>query len=102
MTLPIYDEEEVLSFIRMHLSPENALTDNDILDVVDALWDFYDEHGYTSLDNLDDDDAGQDEASDDEIADALFTKFEKHMDRTTLLTIIKAERDYEEDLDRSF
>lgn len=102
MTLPIYDEEEVLSFIRMHLNPDTALTDDDILDVVDALWDFYDDHGYTSLDDLDDDDNDEEEASDDDIADALFSKFEKRMERAILLTIIKAERDYEEDLDRSF
>lgn len=101
MTLPIYDEEEVLSFIRMHLDPGTAITDDDILDVVDALWDFYDDHGYTSLDDLDDDDDGE-EASDDEIADALFRKFETRMDRAAILTIIKAERDYEENLDRSF
>lgn len=102
MTLPIYDEEEVLNFIRMHLNPDVVLTDDDILDVVDALWDFYDARGYTSLDDLDSDDDDIAEASDEEIADALFRKFEKRMDYNTMLTIIKAERDYEEDLDRSF
>lgn len=101
MTLPIFDEEEVLNFIRMHLSPNTPVSEEDILDVVDAVWDFYDDHGYTSLDDIDDN-IDDEEASDEEIADTLFRKFETRMDRHTLLTIIKAERDYEEDLDRSF
>lgn len=100
MTLPIYGEDEVITFIRKRLASECILTDDTLLDVVEAIWDFYDEQGYTSLDNLGDDD--EEEASDDVIADDLIGRFSDHMDRATLLTIIKAERDYEEDLDNAF
>lgn len=50
-----YDEKEAIKYIRTKLSPEsNAEYDDDeILNVIDMIWDYYDDNGFCSM-NFDD------------------------------------------------
>lgn len=53
----VYDEEDSVEFIRESLSQElqTQLDDDDIHYIVDLMYEFYDEKGFLSEDNEDDD-----------------------------------------------
>lgn len=53
-----FDENDALAYIRTMLPDRvsEKYSDDDILYVVDYIWDFYDSHGLTSLENIDSDD----------------------------------------------
>ena len=101
---PVYDEEEAISFIRATL-PEDVnarYSDDDIQEMIDALWDYYDDKGMTSLDDLDRDtdmeDAGEMAR---EVIKPLLKNGPKGINVADLTLIIKGEIAYEEDLDGS-
>ena len=62
MSLPEYDENEAITFMRREL-PEEAnkrYSDDDLVDILDAIWDYYDSVEATSLNDIpDDDDEGR-------------------------------------------
>lgn len=53
-----FDEDECLNYIREMLSTmaNDRYEDDEILYIVDTIWDWYDKNGQTSLDALDADD----------------------------------------------
>lgn len=100
--IPQYDEEEAIGFIRRTLPEEvnNRYSDDDLLEIIDALWDYYDESGATSLDNIqDEEDEYPDPAS---VAPKLMKVLAKNGPKAInipdLTIIIKGEIAYEEDL----
>ncbi|MDE7376775.1 MAG: hypothetical protein K2N16_07985 [Muribaculaceae bacterium] len=97
-----YDEEAAIAYVRQQL-PEGScerFDDDEILNVIDTVWDYYDENGFLDLD-LDDD--GPDEL--DEADLLVYVKKMMAKDRRSPLTtedieaIVKAELDYEDSIE---
>ena len=97
-----YDEEAAIAYVRQQL-PEGSrerFDDDEILNVIDTVWDYYDENGFLDLD-LDDD--GPDEL--DEADLLVYVKKMMSKDRRSPLTtedieaIVKAELDYEDSIE---
>lgn len=91
-----YDELAAIKFIRNRLSAEsNANYDDDeILNVIDIMWDYYEDNGFMNID-LDED--GPDEL---DVEDLM--KYVKKMiakDKNSPLTIADAEKIVEAELD---
>lgn len=97
-----FDEDEAVAFIRKSISPEVSArySDDEILLVVDTIWDFYASKGFVSLsaERTDDEKAHLDKMTafvkkeikaDDEIL----------MDLADLDVIIKAELEYEQSIE---
>lgn len=95
-----YDEDKAICFIRNYLPEEtkNNYSDDEILFVIDCIWDYYEDNGL--LDLSDD--------SDDAIDfDNLYIYIEKSIkkdgeisiNKNDLKCIIKGELEYEESLD---
>lgn len=98
-----YDEQAAIDYIRKRLPAETAkdLDDDEILNVIDMIWGYYDENGFLNMD-LDED--GPDEL---DLADLLaYVKKMVAKDRQSPLsvhdveTIVKSELDYEDELDK--
>ncbi len=97
-----YDEQAAIDFIRTKL-PANSreqYDDDEILNVIDIIWDYYDDNGFLSMD-MDDD--GPDELDVEDLK-----KYVKKMiakDKNSPLTfddvdrIVDAELDYEESIE---
>lgn len=100
-----FNEDNAVDFIRAAV-PENVserYSDDEILYVVDTIWDFYDKRGLTSLDDID---------AEEELLDVddltLYVKKQIVRDKEILMdpkdveTIVKAELDYEKSLEDLF
>lgn len=97
-----YDEDEAVKFIRRTLSPEvnEKYSNDEILLIIDTIWDYYESQGLTSLDT---------EITDDEAVDAdKLTAYVKKeikngkeliMDSSDIEDIVKGELAYEESLE---
>lgn len=97
-----FDEDEAIEFIRKTLTEEaNArLTDDDILYVIDCIWDWYERNGYLAI-NAD--------VTDEEVLDIdkLVSYVKKELSRAqeSLMVpddvepIVKAELQYEESIE---
>lgn len=100
-----YDEDRAVAFIRETLPAEyrDTYSDDEILYVVDCIWDYYEKNGMLSLDNLD---------SDDELLDvaALVSYVKKEIAKINeveiapnhIEPIVKGELAYEESLENLF
>lgn len=98
----VFDEDQAVEFIRKYVGPEVSenYSDDEILYVIDIIWDYYEKNGYLSLDT---------EITDDELLDpdklTLYVKKELardkeiEMDPKDVEKIVKAELAYEESLD---
>ena len=98
-----FDENEVVMQIRKSLPAENAsYSDDDLLNIVDMIWDYYEINGLLDVDCSDDDD---DENIDivSELIDYTKRMLKKDkgckIDPSHLEAIIRAELDYEDMLD---
>lgn len=97
----IYDEQEAVTFIKSHISDSLArrCDDDTILEIIDIIFDYYEDHDLLELD-VDDND------SDDDI-DAIIAHTvkivgkDKHLSLSPddVARIVKAEIDYELSLD---
>ena len=98
----IFDEEKAVTFIRREL-PENVETkfsDDEILTVIDIIWDYYENKGLLSLNIEETEDEQLD--PDDLIAYVKKTVKEDEdlfMDPKDIELIVKAEVDYEASLE---
>lgn len=97
-----YDEDDAIKFIRGTLSPEvNARYDDDqILYVIDIIWEWYDSNGYLSLDS----EVTKEEEHDIAkltayVKDQLRKDKEIEMDPNDVDQIVKGEIEYEESID---
>lgn len=98
-----YDENEVIKLIRAAL-PENsakAYSDDDLLNIVDMIWDYYEMNGLLDVDCADDDTEELDLVS--ELIDYAKRMLKKDkgckVDPNDLKAIIEAELSYEDMLD---
>lgn len=100
-----YDEQEALAYIRRQLPADiPAYDDDDILNVIDIVWDYYEQNGMLEIDPDDaDDDLSE---TPDELLEAL-TEYGRRMlardkvssvDPAHLPAIIAAELAYEQSI----
>lgn len=98
-----YDEDEAVDFIREFLPAEikDKYTDDEILLVIDTIWDYYESKGLTTL-------PSEDEEEEEEVdIDALTAYVDKEikkddelvMDTADIKFIIQGELAYEKTLD---
>lgn len=99
-----YNEDKAAAFIRSRL-PEDAksYSDDDILCVVDVIWNYYDNHGLLSLNDLD----AEDELLNiDDLIDYVKKEIKEDgsvpVHQADIPTIVKAEIEYEESLEDIF
>lgn len=97
-----FDEDNAVKFIRAEL-PENVSKkhdDEEILCIIDMIWDYYEEKGFLSLnvDGIDDEQLDVDDLI-KYVKKEVKTDNELLMDPKDVELIIKAELDYEESLE---
>lgn len=104
-----FDEDLAIQYIRQHVDASRLsnMDDDTILDIIDIIWDYYEDHGQLDI-NLDDDD--DDDVDIDDLTRhvvKMFRKSNPSMGRSresaealaaTLRLIVLAEIDYENTL----
>ncbi|MDE6246354.1 MAG: hypothetical protein K2M41_00725 [Muribaculaceae bacterium] len=97
-----YDEEKAIEFIRKYVGDDisNQYSDDEILYVIDIIWDYYEKKGFLSYNK---------QVTDNEILDdeelIAFVNKELKNDQTILMdpkdvgSIVKGELEYEESLE---
>lgn len=104
MEFPEYDEEEAIGFMRRNLTDEVSAkySDDDLMDILDAIWDYYDSVDATSLNDIPDSDEEDPRLEADAIAKGIYKVLAKNgpeaINMPDLTLIIKGEFAYEEDL----
>ncbi len=99
----MYDEDDAIAFIRQAIGADvSALyTDDDLLNVIDMIFDYYESNGMLDPDFVDEAEENADELLDDiaQYAKRMLRKDrEAHMDHAHLRPIIAAEIDYEQSI----
>ena len=97
-----YDEDDAIRFIRATL-PEDvsaAYSDDDILYVIDIIWDWYEKNGYLEINA---DITGEEEVNVDKLVDFVKSQIKKDkyamIDTSHIDLIVKGEIQYEESID---
>lgn len=100
-----FDEENAVKFIRAELPPEvsEKYDDEDILCIIDIIWDYYERKGLLSL-NIEETEDEQLDPDDlvKEVKKEVKNDDELIMDTKDVELIVKAELDYEESLEAYF
>lgn len=97
-----YDEEKAVEFIRNFLPEEkkDQYTNDEILFVIDCIWDYYEANGLLDLSNIDD---GDEEIDMDNITNYVKKAIEKDceisIESTDIKLIIQGELAYEETIE---
>lgn len=98
----VFDEEKAIAFIRSAVGQKisEKYSDDELLFVIDTIWDYYENNGFLSLDM---------EETEEEILDpdALVEYVKKEvaaeeelvMDPSDIAAVVKAELEYEESLE---
>lgn len=97
-----FDEDDAVKFIRSTLSAEknSQISDDEILYVIDCIWDWYEKNGYLAINA----DVTDEEESDIDKLVAYVKKELKRADEVLLVPedvepIVKAELQYEESIE---
>lgn len=96
-----FDEDKAIEYIRQQLSDEimDLFDDDEILNVIDIIWDYYEDNGLLDID-MDDDE--EDEGC-DAIVNHVISMLKKDKDAKIRIEhvedIVKAELDYEKSLE---
>lgn len=96
-----YDEQKAIDFIRTRLpqTVDSSIDDDEILNIIDMIFDYYDENGFCDLDLDDDDDA---ELDVDDLMAYVKKMVAKDQDSPFSVeeveAIVNAELDYEDSL----
>lgn len=97
-----FDETKAVDFINSRLSSAGHKTypEDEILNIIDMIWDYYEENGLLDIDDNDDED---DQVSTDEIVDYVTRMIKKDkgaaVEIQDIPLIVTAEFDYENSLD---
>lgn len=95
-----FDEDKAIEYIRQQLSDDvkNLYDDDEILNVIDIIWDYYEDNGFLDISGDDDDDADI-----DDIVDYVKSMLKKDKEATIkaehVYAIVEAELDYEKSLE---
>ncbi len=96
-----FDENKAVQLINKSLvdNGRKPYSEDEILNIIDMIWDFYEENGLLEIDDIDDDDT----PTLDEIMEYVTRMLRKDrlakVESQDLPIIINAELDYEESLD---
>lgn len=99
-----FDENKAVRIINENLvaNGRSPYPDDEILNIIDMIWDYYEENGLLDIDP--DDDSEDDTVSLDELLDYVTRMLKKDrdakVDASDLSLIINAELDYEDSLDQ--
>lgn len=94
----MYDENEAIKYIKAALKQTgvSSYSDDDILNIIDIIWDYYEQNGLLDFDN-------DDELDYDHLLDSVKRMLKKDrgnkVKEEDVETIVKAELDYEDILD---
>lgn len=97
-----YDEDEAVKFIRRSIPVEvnEQYTNDEILFIIDTIWDYYERIGLTSLDGpITEEEELDVEKLTDYVKKQVSNDRELIMDPADIDKIVKAELDYEESLE---
>ena len=100
-----FDEDDAVNFIRETLpeSVSDKYSDDEILYVIDTIWDWYEKNGYLSLDTgVTDDGLLDEEQLVAYVRKEIRNDKEIMMDPDDVGLIVKGELQYEESIDNSF
>ena len=93
-----FDETKAVEFINSHL--ERKYPADEILNVIDMIWDYYESNGMLEID--DDDDEPEEDLEEqlvDYVKKMLQRDPEANVDLADVAAMVKAELDYEESLE---
>lgn len=100
-----YDEDKAISFIRQTLptTVSEKNTDDEILYIIDIIWDYYEKNGYLSLDS----EVTEEESIDlDRLVNYVVKELKNDeeivMDPDDIKLIVKGELEYEESIEDIF
>lgn len=98
----VFDEDKALEFIRNSIGAKisEKYSDDEILFIIDTIWDYYENHGFLSLDM----DETEEEILDSDdltnyVKKEVANEEELMMDPSDIALIVKAELEYEESLE---
>lgn len=96
----IYDEDKAVELINKALTEQGRATYNndEILNIIDMIWDFYEENGMLDVDDETDDEEDIAAELADYIARMLKKDKESTIELADIATIVNAELDYEDSL----
>lgn len=94
----MYDENQAIKYINAVLKQTDGITypDDDILNIIDIIWDYYEQNGLLDLDN--DDDLDYDHLL-DWVKHLLKKDKGNNVKDEHIETIVKAELDYEDSIE---
>lgn len=92
--MKLYDENEAVAFIKSHVAAED-LTNDEILDVIDCIFDYYDQNDELDIDF--DEDSDVEDSDVDEIIEFVKSEF-PDADADLISSIVAAEVEYEDSL----
>lgn len=95
----IYDEDNAVKLIRNYISESCDINDDDILFIIDCIWDYYDDNGLLDMSNTDEEDNIDFENMLEYIKKCIIKDGLIKINDQDLRCIIKGELDYEESLD---
>lgn len=94
----MYDENQAIKYINEELEKTLSVTypDDDLLNVIDIMWDYYEENGLLDLDS-------DDELDIDHLIESVARLLKKDRENKIkpehIETIVKAELDYEDSIE---
>lgn len=98
----VFDEDKALEFIRRAVGPKisEKYSDDEILFIIDTIWDYYENNGFLSLDmNETEEEILDSDDLTDYVKKEVANEEELLMDPSDIGAIVKAELEYEESLE---
>ena len=98
----LFDEEKAISFIRNYIGEKitSRYDDDEILYVIDIIWDYYERNGMLSLEaNVTDEEMLDVDKLTAYVRKEIHNDDELEMDTSDMVSIVKAELAYEESLE---
>lgn len=92
-----FDESKAVDFINERLNGKKYPAD-ELLNVIDMIWDYYESNGMLEIDAEDDDEEDIEEQLVDYVKNQLARDKEANVDVADVPAIVRAELDYEDSL----
>lgn len=96
--MEVFDEDKAVEFIRTRIHSDGRYSSDDILEVIDMIWDYYEDNGMLDID-MDDDSQGPEGAERDKLVAHVVKMVRKdrgcRIDPDDVPAIVDAELAYE-------
>lgn len=99
-----FDEKDAIKAMRAAISNENSVLydDDELLNVIDIIWDWYDDQGLLDIDAEADDEDVNTDALIKHVGKMLSKDSDSPIKREDIEPLVSAELRYEQSLDNSF